>query len=188
MPIPKSPWRKKTKSRKKKDIQKSEKNKRHEEEFKPLQPIKPSETKPRDSEIDTTFDTEIIEYEDTRPAQPQIDHVGPVEQIRTLGRQCPKCGSLNAQKISVYEDQKKVSGVGCIGCVPLLLLIIIFILAPMLIIGPAVVGTALGIAAIVKYWPYIVGFLGFVLLIKIISAIVKSNQYICLQCGKKFHS
>jgi hypothetical protein len=56
----------------------------------------------------------------------------------------------------------------------------------MLIIGPVAIGAALGVVAIIKYWPYIVGFLAFTLIVRIISAIVRSGQYVCRQCGHKF--
>jgi hypothetical protein len=101
-------------------------------------------------------------------------------------KRCPSCGSESIQKASLFDSKKK-SGGGCGGCITCLLVLIVLILAPLLIIGPAVIGAAIGIAAIALYWKYIIGFFVVMMLISAIGTIARAGQYVCLRCGKRFH-
>jgi hypothetical protein len=94
---------------------------------------------------------------------------------------CPHCDNENVQRVSLFDQTTKRSGGGC-GCNSCLLLIIIFILAPVLVL---VFGLVAGVA-IAMYWPYIAGIIGLGLLINIITAIVNRNVYVCLRCNNRF--
>lgn len=195
MPIPQSPWRRKRNRRQgKKDKRIQRKKKIEEGSYSPE--IDEDQTEAERIELVPVHHEEkpVIEEEQIHPplspsVQPGHSDLAPSDrgdkhpQSVLYGLQCPACGSTSIAKVTVYENQQKTPAPGCITC---LLLIIIFILAPVLIVGPLALATALGIAALALYWPYIVGALAFILIIKIISATVKSKQYICLQCGKKF--
>jgi len=110
--------------------------------------------------------------------QPVVHGPGPVIQARSA-LACPGCGSENVQTMNMYMQSKKKGGCGCIGC---LLILIICILAPVLVLGTAFIAAF----ALAKFWPYVVGFLGFILFFQIIAAIANANRYICLRCGRRF--
>ena len=96
--------------------------------------------------------------------------------------QCPKCGSWNIQRLSMYlaemKAQKK-SGSGCgIGC----LILILFLIAPGYCLCTAVGAGAGAGALIAKFWPLIV--IGILLAIAV--SIGQYFFFICKSCGHKF--
>jgi len=91
---------------------------------------------------------------------------------------CPKCGSENVQKYSLWEKSHKHSsseveaGIGC------LIIVILLIFAPI-----AVLVIGLTIAATL---PAILGVILIVIIAYAIQQSYESNRYICLRCENKF--
>jgi len=92
---------------------------------------------------------------------------------------CPSCGSDRVTKFTLYEDKKKSKGGGCIGC---LLLVIIFILAPGLVL---LFGILAGVAVYALRVPLMIA-VAVGILLSIIVKIHQSGLYICETCGHKF--
>jgi len=83
---------------------------------------------------------------------------------------CPNCGTDHVTKFTVYKDKKK-SGGGCTGC---LLLIIIFILAPSLVL---IFGLLTGATIYYLKTPLIIALI-IGLVLSIIIRIYQSKLYI----------
>lgn len=110
------------------------------------------------------------------PAPVAREPTVPTVPMSPGGLRCPSCGSSNVQSLAAQERQKKSSGM---GCVVMLLVLIVLLLAPGLVCLPLIAGivipkpylfagaAVLAIAAIAKFaWDY--------------------GRYVCLVCNHEF--
>ena len=99
--------------------------------------------------------------------------------------QCPKCGSWNIQRLSMYlaEQKAQKTGSGCgTGCLIALVVLILFLIAPGYCLCTAVGAGAGAGALIANYWYLIV--IG--ILIAVAVSIGQYFYFICKSCGHKF--
>lgn len=103
-------------------------------------------------------------------SQPVVSHL-----------KCPKCGSENVQKYSLWKKShnKEVAGLGCltwgIGC---LIVVLLFIFAPLLLFVAGV--------GLVVLLPVIIVIVIAAVVFYIIQQSYESNRYICLRCERNF--
>lgn len=92
---------------------------------------------------------------------------------------CPGCGSDRVTKFTLFQEKKSGGGCGCIGC---LLLIIVFLLAPVLVL---VVGVLFGAAVYALKVPLIIAAVVGICL-SIAVKIHQSKLWVCESCGHRF--
>jgi hypothetical protein len=91
---------------------------------------------------------------------------------------CPKCGSENVQKYTLWKKSNKqdLSGLEAgIGCLTIIILLI-FAPVAVLVIGLAIATTL----------PVIIGIILIIIMAYAIQQGYESNRYICLRCEHKF--
>jgi len=91
---------------------------------------------------------------------------------------CPKCGSENIQKYTLWKKSNKHSSAGTTKGIGCLVVVLLFIFAPALLFG-------LGIATVISL-PAILGIGVIIAIAYAIQQSYESNRYICLKCEHNF--
>ena len=92
---------------------------------------------------------------------------------------CPKCGSENVQKYTLWKKSHKHDSSGAAEGIGCLIVIVLLIFAPIAVL-------VLGIALVITL-PAILGIILIVAIAYAIQQSQESNRYICLKCEHNFN-